>query len=152
MSRAKQQQAARKRLAAPPPQIPSAPTVEVEKPAVVVDASENSRAWSHTALKYQQEYEPDQEFIEAAQPSREAWDPTASQQIDPVTGASMPWEIQATLYEVSKDGTSYRLNHVPNKEQFIKRLTESETRWFENKDVPSEFAPSWVKVHSFPRE
>ena len=147
MSRAKQQQAARKRLAAPPPQIPSAPTVEVEKPAVVVDASENSRAWSHTALKYQQEYEPDQEFIEAAQPSREAWDPTASQQIDPVTGASMPWEIQATLYEVSKDGTSYRLNHVPNKEQFIKRLTESETRWFENKDVPSEFAPKLREAH-----
>jgi hypothetical protein len=74
------------------------------------------------------DYDGDAEFIGLAEPRYVPFDMFAATQTDG-NGASRPWDVQATLFEVSRDGQSYRLNRITNKEQFQSRIKESELRW-----------------------
>ena len=71
----------------------------------------------------------DEDFKALAEPKYIPFDMFAPKQADPITGEQVDWEIRASLFEVSRDGKSYRINKLPNKKALQERLTESTQRW-----------------------
>lgn len=69
-------------------------------------------------------YDGDAEFVGISNPTYVPFDLTG-----PLDPQGRPFEITAQLYEVSKDGSSYRLAKYANKEQLAKRLTEARADW-----------------------
>ncbi|MGH7744614.1 MAG: HNH endonuclease [Candidatus Dormibacteria bacterium] len=79
--------------------------------------------WGRT-ISPPEAYDGDAEFIAAASPRYVPFDFTAPRDAD---GAA--FEVQATLFEVSTDGRSYRLERYPTKLALTQRLAEASARW-----------------------
>jgi hypothetical protein len=75
------------------------------------------------------DYDGDAEFIGLAEPKYTPFDPFEAVKIGPGDKAYDNWEVQASLFEVSKDGKSYRINKLSNKASFQARVRESADAW-----------------------
>ncbi len=77
------------------------------------------------------DYDGDAEFIGLASPKYVPFDPFEATKVGPGDKTFDNWEVQASLFEVSKDGKSYRISKLSNKASFQARVRESAAEWDE---------------------
>jgi hypothetical protein len=101
-------------------------SVDGEERVQVISPQEAQRIdWAKTTQVIDgASYEPDKEFEDAAVAR-----PMNPMDFTAETFNGKPFEVEAELFEVSRDGTEYRLQRYPNKAALASRLKEAETQW-----------------------
>jgi hypothetical protein len=116
--------------------LPQAKSVALVVPAngVALKPSEDNAprqvaiSHAHRTVQHQSPYDADREFIQALEPKVGQFNFLSETQVAP-DGSEVNWDIQATLFEVSTDGKSYRLAKYPNRKALQARLNEGLARW-----------------------
>lgn len=94
-------------------------------------------------VKYADAYDPDVEMAEAARP-KPAVPFDFSKTVD---DEGRPYEVQATLFEVSRDGQGYKLHKYNNRDEVLTALREAETKWNEGWEEPLPIARMREAAH-----